>query len=96
MSYSLEFVRSALKEWQQLAPNIRNQFKAKLRERLAYPQVAAARLHGLPNCYKIKLAAVGYRLVYRVENQRLVVVVVAVGKRDKGQVYLAAATRSRR
>lgn len=48
MSYSLEFVESALKEWRKLAPAIREQMKSKLRERLENPHVPAARLHGLP------------------------------------------------
>ncbi|MEO5492879.1 MAG: type II toxin-antitoxin system RelE/ParE family toxin [Sphingomonas sp.] len=42
----------------------------------------------------MKLRAAGYRLVYRVEEQRLTVVVVAVGKRERNAVYKAAAKRS--
>ncbi len=90
MSYSLEFVESALKEWHKLAPNIREQFKDRLAERLERPHVPASRLSGLPDCYKIKLRSVGYRLVYQVSDRRIVVTVIAVGKRDKGLVYLAA------
>lgn len=96
MTYSLAFVESALKEWRKLAPGIRGQFKDKLRERLEHPHVAAARLHGLPDCYKIKLRAVGYRLVYQVEDKLVLVTVIAVGKRDKGLVYLAATRRTRK
>lgn len=36
------------------------------------------------------------RLVYRVEGKILLVTVIAVGKRDKGLVYLAASKRTRR
>ena len=95
MTYSLAFVESALKEWRKLAPNIREQFKDKLRERLAHPHVASARLHGLPDCYKIKLRAAGYRLVYQVDEKIVLVTVIAVGKRDKGLVYLAATKRAK-
>lgn len=94
MTYSLEFVESALKEWGKLAPGIRDQLKNKLRERLDNPHVPAARLHGLPNCYKIKLRTVGYRLVYQVDDKVVVVTVIAVGKRDKGLVYLSAKKRT--
>ena len=94
MTYSLEFVESALKEWSKLAPGIRDQLKNKLRERLDNPHVPAARLHGLPNCYKIKLRTVGYRLVYQVDDKVVVVTVIAVGKRDKGLVYLSAKKRT--
>lgn len=95
MTYSLQFVESALKEWRKLAPNIRGQFKDRLAERLQQPHVPSARLHGLPDCYKIKLRAAGYRLVYRVDDKVVVVTVIAVGRRDKGLVYLAAAKRTR-
>ncbi|BFI95638.1 MAG: type II toxin-antitoxin system RelE/ParE family toxin [Rhodanobacter sp.] len=94
MTYSLEFVESALKEWRKLPPGIREQMKHKLAERLQHPHVPSARLHGLPDCYKIKLRTVGYRLVYRVDDKVVVVTVIAVGKRDKGLVYLAAKKRS--
>jgi mRNA interferase RelE/StbE len=94
MSYSLEFVESALKEWRKLAPAIREQLKSKLRERLENPRVPAARLHGLPDCYKIKLLTVGYRLVYQVDDRVVVVTVIAVGKRDKGLVYTLAKGRT--
>ena len=93
MTYSLAFVESALKEWRKLAPQIREQFKNKLRERLDNPHVSSARLHAMPDCYKIKLRAAGYRLVYQVDDKVVLVTVIAVGKRDKGFVYLAASAR---
>lgn len=93
-SYRLAFLPSALKEWEKLGANIRNQFKKKLGERLLMPHVPASRLSGMPNCYKIKLRAAGYRLVYRVEDETVTVVVVAVGKRDRNLVYKIAAGRT--
>lgn len=41
-----------------------------------------ARLTGMPDCYKIKLRDAGYRLAYQVVDARVVVVVIAVGKRE--------------
>ena len=52
------------------------------------PRVQADALSGMADHYKIKLRAAGYRLVYRVEDGRLVVAVVAVGKRERGPVSL--------
>uniref|UniRef100_UPI00272ED426 type II toxin-antitoxin system RelE family toxin n=1 Tax=Geoalkalibacter sp. TaxID=3041440 RepID=UPI00272ED426 len=95
MSYSLEFKKSALKEWRKIDEPIRRQFKKKLSERLVRPHVESARLRGMPNCYKIKLKNAGYRLVYQVDDQRIVVVVVAVGKREGLQVYKIAEQRMR-
>ncbi len=94
MIYRLEFKTSAHKEWQKLDGRIREQFKKKLIERLAQPRVESARLAGMmPDCYKIKLRAAGYRLVYQVEDATITVIVVAVGKREDSAVYLAAAKR---
>ncbi|MNZ23942.1 mRNA interferase RelE [compost metagenome] len=94
MTYSLEFLPSALKEWEKLGHTVREQLKKKLRERLELPKVPADALREMPNHYKIKLRASGYRLVYRVEDERVVVVVVAVGKRERGAAYEKAKGRS--
>ena len=93
VAYSLEFLPSALKEWRSLGGNIRDQFKKKLQERLAAPHVASAKLSGMPDCYKIKLRAAGYRLVYRVDDAVVTVVVVEVGRRDRNLVYKIATGR---
>ncbi len=93
MTYELEFVPSALKEWKKLGHTVREQFKKKLGERLRAPRIQADALRELPDHYKIKLKASGYRLVYKVFDERVVVMVVAVGKRERGEVYLSAQKR---
>ncbi|ACO80615.1 Cytotoxin, RelE protein [Azotobacter vinelandii CA] len=93
MTYSLEFLPSALKEWEGLGHTLREQLKKKLRERLELPRVPADALRDMPNHYKIELRAAGYRLVYRVEDERVVVVVVAVGKRERSAAYEKAKGR---
>ena len=93
MIYKLAFLPSALKEWEKLGSTVREQFKKKLAVRLENPVIAKDALRSLANHYKIKLRASGYRLVYRVENQQLVVTVVAVGKREHNAVYASAKTR---
>lgn len=90
MTYELGFVADALKEWGKLDSGIRAQFKKKLAERLELPRVPSAKLSGHPDRYKIKLRSVGYRLVYEVRDQQLIVVVIAVGKRELNAVYKAA------
>lgn len=93
MSYELNFHPDALSEWKKLDGSIRELFKKKLAERLHNPRVAAARLSGHKDRYKIKLRDAGYRLVYEVRDKVLVIVVVAVGKRERDIVYKAAAKR---
>lgn len=93
MSFDLQFLPSALKEWKKLGGPIRDQLKKKLAERLVTPRVPKYALHGLRDHYKIKLRSAGYRLVYRVEDQTVTVTVVAVGKREGGEVYESAEKR---
>jgi len=92
-TYRLEFLPSALKEWRKLGATVRNQFAKKLHERLAAPRVPSARLSEFPDCYKIKLRKAGYRLVYRVDDDRIVVMVISVGRRERSEAYKAAARR---
>lgn len=66
MTYKLEFDTRALKEFQKISESLRIQLKKKLAEVLLQPHVPANRLRGLPDCYKIKLRASGYRLVYQI------------------------------
>ena len=93
MSYSLEFKESALKEWCKLDSSIKEQFKKRLAERLESPRIESARLSGMPDCYKIKLRSAEFRLGYQVFDDRVVVVVVAVGKREHNLVYRLAQER---
>jgi mRNA interferase RelE/StbE len=93
MSYELAFLEEALKEWQKLDATVREQFKTKLAERLQNPLVPASRLSGHPDRYKIKLRSPGFRLVYEVRDKQLIVLVVAVGKRERNAAYKAAAKR---
>ncbi|MDX4074041.1 type II toxin-antitoxin system RelE/ParE family toxin [Brucella sp. NBRC 113783] len=94
MPYKLEFLPSALKEWNKLGATIQQQLKRKLRERLETPRVVSASLHGMPDHYKIKLRQMGYRLVYSVNDDTVTVLVVAVGKRERGDVYNTARSRT--
>lgn len=91
--HTLQFVPSALREWNKLDPNIRLQLIKVLRSRLATPRIPKAALAGMKDCYKIKLRTVGYRLVYQVIDETVVVLVLAVGKRDGAEVYDLAKTR---
>ncbi len=94
MTYELAFLTEALKEWRKLDTTIRDQFKVRLAERLREPKIPSARLHGGRDRYKIKLRSAGYRLVYEVRDRELVVLVVAVGKRERNEVYRNAARRT--
>lgn len=91
--YKLRFHTAAQKEWDKLGHTVRQAFQKILFRRLEEPHVPSAALHGLPDCYKIKLREAGYRLVYQVEDNILYVSVMAMGRRDKSEVYNDAASR---
>ena len=93
MIYSLEFKEDALDEWGKLDGSIREMFKRKLRERLKAPRITSSKLNGMKDCYKIKLRSSGFRLVYKVIDNVLIVEVIAVGKRENNAVYKAAIKR---
>lgn len=93
MTYKLAFKKSALKEWQKLAPNIQQLFKKQLIKRLDNPRIPSAAVSGGKDLYKIKLRQLGYRLVYAVSDNIVTVTVVAVGERDKNKVYELALSR---
>lgn len=94
MNYNLKFIPIALKEWKKLDNTIQSQLKKKLKDRLENPHLLSSQLRGFENHYKIKLRASGYRLVYEVIDQEVCVLVIAIGKRNKNDVYNQAKKRS--
>lgn len=93
-AYRLKFIPDALDEWQKLDGSIKELFRKVLKKRLVQPHQPGSRLHGDLNfCYKIKLKKQGYRLVYTVEDDQLVVLVLAIDKREDLAAYHSAMLR---
>lgn len=92
--YRLLFHPEALKEWTALDGSIKKPLKKLLAKRLDNPHVPGGALHSdLLGCYKIKLNKQGVRLVYRVEDDALIVMVMAVDRREDSLVYRSALAR---
>ena len=92
--YRLQFVPSAWAEWQSLDGSVKEPMRKLLKKRLENPHVPGGELHGaLTGYYKIKLRKQGYRLVYGVEDDILMVMVMAVDKREDSSVYESAMLR---
>ena len=84
----------ALEEWRSLDGSVQAPLKKLLAKRLDNPHVPGGELHGaLRGCYKIKLRQQGVRLIYSVEDDHLLVTVIAVDKREHGAAYEAAIAR---
>ena len=95
MSYSVKSREDALKEWLKLDKTIQQQFAKKLKKCCENPHIPSAKLRGMKDCYKIKLRASGFRLVYEVIDDVLIIAAVAVGKRERSGVYHLASERMR-
>lgn len=92
--YRLQFVPSAWAEWQALDGSVKETLRKLLKKRLDNPHVPGGQLHGaLAGYYKIKLRKQGYRLVYGVQDDVLIVMVIAVDKREDYAVYESAMAR---
>lgn len=85
---------SAWAEWQALDSSVKEVLRKLLKKRLDNPHVPGGQLHGaLAGHYKIKLRKQGYRLVYGVQDDVLLVMVMAVDKREDSAVYQSATAR---
>lgn len=93
MTYKVKFDKRAFKEWEKLDDTIRKQFAKTLLKRLEQPRIKQSKLSGMADCYKIKLRASGFRLVYKVVDGELVILVISIGKRDRSIVYENAKER---
>lgn len=84
MTYELEFTETALKEFDKLSPDIANQFLKKLEKIVENPRIPKNKLRGsgVKDLYKIKLRQSSFRLLYEVIDDRLVVLVIKIGRRD--------------
>ena len=89
--YALAIHPLAEKEWARLDDSVKSRFKSNLiKERLRRPRVPKDALHGLPDCYKIKIATPQFRLAYHVNDVQRLVTLLAVSSRDDVYALLEA------
>jgi len=92
----LQFVKEALKEFRKIDRTSQIAFKKKLAKLVSCKEFPSSKhaLHGFPHgYYKIKLRKTGLRLVYHYDDGRLIVLVIAVGRRERNLVYETARWR---
>jgi mRNA interferase RelE/StbE len=89
-TYRLKFTLAALAEWKALDGSVKETFRKLLKKRMLQPHLPGSALKGpLIGCYKIKLRQQGYRLIYTVQDEVLIVLVLTISKRENNAVYLA-------
>jgi mRNA interferase RelE/StbE len=80
MPYNLEFTESARREFRALDGQLQRRISGKIHRLCEEPFPSGVKkLHGLPDHFRIRVG--DYRVIYRVDGRRLVVVIVAVGHR---------------
>ncbi len=83
MTYELAIHPLAEAEWKCLDEAVKRRFKQKLaKERLQNPRVVKDALHGVPDCYKIKVTTPQFRLAYHVDDKSRLLTILAVSSRD--------------
>jgi mRNA interferase RelE/StbE len=91
MSFELAIHPLAESEWSRLDASVKQRFKQKLaKERLQTPRIAKDALHGLPDCYKIKITTPQFRLAYHVSDEAKLLTILAVSSRDDVYELLSA------
>ncbi|HBV9912305.1 TPA: type II toxin-antitoxin system RelE/ParE family toxin [Klebsiella aerogenes] len=95
MTYIVKFREDALKEWNRLDKAIQQQFAKKLNKCCENPHTSTEKLRDIKDFYKIKLQNPGYRLVYQVMDNQLIIAIVAAGKRNCSDVYQLTSKRMR-
>ena len=89
-TYKVVFLKRAQKAFDKLDSTIRSQISRKLLQRCTNPRVPRDTLSGMKDCYNIKLRASGFRVVYQVQDAKVVILVISVGKREREESYREA------
>ena len=83
MTYELAIHPLAEAEWKRVDEAVKRRSKQKLaKERLQIPRVVKVALHGVPDCYKIKITTPQFRLAYHVDDKSRLLTILAVSSRD--------------
>jgi len=89
--WELRFHPQALKSWNKLREKDRLRLTRVLERRTRDPYIPKDRLNApLSDCYKIKLASEGLRLIYEPKPEDMVLYVRAIGPRENKDVYRQA------
>lgn len=88
--YKVVFRPKAQKRFDKLDYALRQQLARKLVERASNPRIPGDALRGMKDCYKVKLRSSGLRLIYRVSDTEIILLVLAVAGREGEEAYRLA------
>lgn len=98
MAWRVELTEDAERDFAALDGSLRRLARKKLAQLEENPTIGE-KLHNRPGCdlrgyYKLYFNGTRYRIVYRMENDVLVVMIIGIGKRAHGAVYKMVAGRA--
>ena len=100
MAYEVEFLPEAAREFEALDGSLKRIAAKqidKLAERPELGEPLGKRLGiDLTGYRKIYFGKKGYRIVYEIQKQRLVILIIGIGKREREEIYREVAQRLRR
>ena len=100
MAYRVEFLSDAAREFEALAGSLKKVAAKQIDTLAARPERGeplGKRLGiDLTGYRKIYFGKKGDRIVYEIQRQRLVVLIVGIGKRERAEIYREVAQRLRR
>ncbi len=100
MAYRVEFLADAAHEFEALDGSLKRLAAKqidKLAERLELGAPLGKRMGiDLTGYRKTYFGKKGYRIVYEIQRQRLVILIIGIGKRERAEIYREVAQRLRR
>lgn len=100
MAYRVEFLPEAAREFDALDGSLKKlaaQQIDKLTERPELGEPLGKRMGiDLSGYRKMYFGKKGYRIVYEIQRQRLLILIIGIGKRERAEIYRVVAQRLRR
>ncbi len=100
MAYKVEFLPEAAREFEALDGSLKKVAAKqieKLSERPELGEPLGKRMGiDLTGYRKIYFGKRGYRIVYEIQRQKLVILIIGIGKRERAEIYREVAQRLRR
>lgn len=99
MAYKVEFLPEAAREFEALDGSLKKLAAKqidKLAERPELGEPLGKRMGiDLTGYRKIYFGKKGYRIVYEIQRQRVVILIIGIGKRERAEIYREVAQRLR-
>jgi len=87
MNYKVIFIEDVYKDLQKLDKSLQIEILKVIKKLEENPYLGKPLKGNLKNFYKIYVFRKKYRIVYTLEENNLIILIVGIGKRDKEKIY---------